>query len=94
MEWQPIETAPMDGTRIIVGGKSPDGNSAFDVVGQAYWRKEIKYAKDSPRCDEPAGFYWASDNTRNGKCSWYVTHWMPLPPVPSNAALTGRGDGQ
>lgn len=82
MEWQPIETAPKDGTRIIVGGKSPDGCAAYDCVGQAFWREEVKYADWIKRCDEPAGFYWASDNRRNGACQWYVTHWMPLPELP------------
>ena len=86
--WMPIETAPKDGTRILVGGKSPNGNRGYDAVGQAYWRREIKYAEDSPRCDEPEGFYWASDNTRSGQCAWYVTHWMPLPEAP-NAKVTG-----
>lgn len=82
-QWQPIETAPKDGTRILVGGKSPNGNSAYDSVGQAYWRKEIKYAEDSPRCDEPEGFYWASDNKRNGQCCWFISHWQPLPSAPT-----------
>lgn len=81
-DWRPVETAPKDGTRIIVGGKSPNGNAAYDAVGQAYWRREVKYAEDSPRCDEPEGFYWASDNTRNGQCPFYITHWMPLPAAP------------
>ena len=83
-EWQPIETAPKDGTRIIVGGKAPSGLSVHDVVGQAFWREEIRYAEDSPRCDEPAGFYWASDNRRSGKCQWYVTAWMPMPDPPED----------
>jgi hypothetical protein len=83
-EWKTIDTAPKDGGRIIVGGKSPNGNSAYDMVGQAYWRNEIKYPEDYPRCDEPAGFYWASDGMRSGACPFYITLWMPLPLLPDN----------
>ncbi len=69
-EWQPIETAPRDGTRILLF-----------VCGRIIcgaWRDD-KYAK-RPRP------YWGHDleaytGTRNMKNN-PPTYWMPLPAVP------------
>ena len=72
MEWQPIETAPKDGTKIILGrfvkncqeGRSPHVEIDFwhrlPVVGyEGFGKFNDKY--------------------------WPPTHWMPLPAPPSNA---------
>ena len=67
--WQPIETAPRDGTSIIVYTGS--------TVGQARWWRETRYCEGSVRPTEPAGFYWAEDGHKSGLCR--ATHWRPIP---------------
>lgn len=72
-EWQPIETAPLDGTRILVcAGKK--------IVTVRFWRgKWTVYGYDEIR--------WLGWLT--GARQWLVlgsdmppTHWMPLPKLP------------
>jgi hypothetical protein len=78
MEWQPIETAPKDGTRILLYRPS-----YFDwarVIG-GNWCDEKIAKKPRP--------YWTHDR----ECLIGVlearqhqpTHWMPLPPPPAVA---------
>lgn len=70
-QWQPIESAPTDGTNIlaIVAGNHP-------MSGQPFIPEVVKWTEDG---------WWncmwgcASDN-RGG---YEPTHWMPLPPAPS-----------
>ncbi len=67
-QWQPIETAPKDGTSILVvdhGG----------TVREAGWWDRWYGDTSNPgwmiaNCDEEYGIYVAA------------THWMPLPPPP------------
>ena len=74
MTWQPIGTAPKDGTQVLVSGPatgklSATGNSAVSV---ARWD----------------GFEWKAtvsgwevwDDSQMGQAQ--PTHWMPLPPPP------------
>jgi hypothetical protein len=77
-KWQPIETAPKDGTGILgfLGSASPFRDSSqacywFKARGQGDWRS-YRY---------PDGFVIV-----------YPTHWMPLPPDPSGreCGTTGR----
>jgi len=87
-QWQPIETAPKDGTQVL--GWTPAGH---DIV----WYSEI----DQDRPDQPGtnpgwwGFYGETapgrtpDHGFGGNPSWYwppqnqPTHWMPLPQPPA-----------
>lgn len=70
-EWQPIETAPKDGTRIlaIVAGRHPDTGEPFipDVV-------------------EWDGGRWFSENWWDDNALYSPTHWMPLPNPPKQEA--------
>lgn len=75
--WQPIETAPKDGTRIL----------AFDPECGT----EICYPKMFPRPVDGYSESWPRDKWeifRDDKYapghtwSFYPTHWMPLPPPP------------
>lgn len=73
--WQPIETAPRDGTDILVSGGT-HGNeriscefhgAKFSGVAIAYWDDQDK---------------WFS----GGDCDYYYpTYWMPLPTPPTGA---------
>lgn len=72
-EWQPIETAPRDGTRIMLGNEHG--------VWMADWRPVYQsgYKPDNP---------WASamlnhDHIANRReCYSKATHWLPLPEPP------------
>jgi len=74
MEWQPRETAPKDGTTILVW----EPNALPNVVA-ALWHLE-------PDDEEYEGWVYAdetmSDIVPDGP---EFTHWMPLPPPPGDA---------
>lgn len=77
--WQPIETAPKDGTNIILA----DGKHA--TVGN--WYHEEPYIHEYR---DLGGNYAGQDEGDgfNGWVDWSggitPTHWMPLPPPPSD----------
>jgi hypothetical protein len=66
-EWQPIETAPKDGTNILVA-------NAEGWVGQVFWQNRWYNENHAgwmiANCDEEYGEYITA------------THWMPLPEPP------------
>lgn len=71
--WQPIETAPKDGTVILLMGPSGYANIPYRAhVG--YWQNYVM---------RPGGDW------RNHSDDWFMddgadaTHWMPLPPPPA-----------
>lgn len=83
--WQPIETAPRDGTRILAT------NGDFT---------QVCYPREFPRpVNSPFGAdrdksipgdiweYFRDDQNAPGR-SWSMipSHWMPLPPAPTGAA--------
>lgn len=77
MEWQPIETAPRDGTHIL---------------GYGLWAGEINGPDDTPTHaviyhwhggGDYEGFDWSVHGT-DAYAAWMKpTHWMPLPDPPS-----------
>lgn len=81
MEWQPIETAPKSGTEILL--------SNGKAVQQGWWMHDeggIVEIRDTN------GRYIGQDE-RDGYIGWWdygggmqpePTHWMPLPPPPTN----------
>ena len=68
-DWQPIETAPKDGTVIFVWHEcETNRHAAFDVnIKKAQWLED---------CDE-----WRVD-AFGGNVPPKLTHWMPLPEPP------------
>src|ERR1041385_4716103 len=75
-EWQPIETAPHDGSRILVAG----GDCA-DVLS-VYWDDKFDFKLDEAESGHFIGA-WTDDAVRSfgyeEKESYNPTHWMPLP---------------
>lgn len=68
-KWQPIETAPKDGTRIIGFQKIPNsyadsGYSTF--VSIVAYKQNLKL--------------WDYDDAHGHRYPKHLTHWMPLPP--------------
>lgn len=84
--WQPIETAPKDGTPFIGAFFSirwADSHRKNDIV-RCWWQPEFEAFISS--CRE---MVMAEGYTINGKSRELhspaiepVTHWMPLPPTP------------
>jgi hypothetical protein len=74
--WQPIETAPRDGTHILVWTECSD--TAY-VVCWADFDKNIRpYLCAKQRT---VGWHLAWDGEHFGGM-WAPTHWMPLPAAP------------
>lgn len=85
-QWQPIETAPKDGTYIILYGSfarwgSPEKPFAWMTNWQQYeTRGDASY--------EPAGdgLYRKVEAKRagwSGEMNFVATHWMPMPDPPT-----------
>lgn len=82
--WQPIETAPKDGTEIL--GYAPDG---FEI-GHLYRSREIGvmyFNANSGDWETHASFMESSPGTYDtmyceGPQTAKPTHWQPLPPPP------------
>jgi len=78
-KWQPIETAPRDGTPVIlcsdrtvaIGSWNPEGDSWVDENGDI----------EGPAHHLEVTGFW------NSSGGWFqpneVSHWMPLPAPPS-----------
>jgi hypothetical protein len=81
--WQPIETAPKDGTSVLI---------ANDAPGSVHPR-EGYYVKPAQRfSDEPIHLGWWR---LAGSCAERIhgrtpTHWQPLPPAPTETPEAGK----
>lgn len=89
MEWQPIETAPKDGTRIILFG----GEYWCD------WQREVKgpaiaawiNSPDRPDKWDKCWTVAAAESGYEGAFYDNPTHWLPLdalPPPPTDIEQT------
>lgn len=71
-QWQPISTAPKDGSKILVA--MPE-----ELVSIVYWNPNMK---------QPRGhlfFPWVCEFGGNAWRSDIPTHWMPLPSPPETS---------
>ena len=81
-EWQPIETAPKDGTEFQAWVRGSDG-------AMSWWDPRCRY-------NEEGAFesYGHIDYDIYGWDScpfWVPTHWMPQPTAPSNSDQSEAG---
>ena len=74
--WQDISTAPKDGTRFVAVGNNYGLYSETEHVCIAQWFRGC--------------WMEASDWNETSELR-YLTHWMPLPPLPGNAARKQGG---
>jgi hypothetical protein len=71
-EWQPIDTAPKDGSNVLVCIAGLTGSQ-----GEAFWYQGDEYASG-----------WITWDGANHTRTFYTTpptHWMPLPEPPEAA---------
>jgi len=88
VQWQPIETAPKDGTQIFLGC------AKRKRVGKGFW-KEIPDDLEKKEFDcmslnrkrllRVHGGYWSAHFRGHQPLSYKPTHWMPLPAAPDVA---------
>lgn len=72
MEWQPIETAPKDGTKVILY----NGNRA----ASAQWFDKFEKCEN----DQFPQTGWFEGISYGYHCFFYSpTHWIPLPEPPN-----------
>ena len=95
-EWQPIETAPRNGSWLWVYVPSiriPKNNGKFQQTMARYlsakWHpftgnnKMHSLPKQALMLGEKFGGYWTSHQKGRTPTAGMPTHWMPLPPPPS-----------
>ena len=76
-EWQPINTAPKDGTKILAFCQprhiETGAPMSFNYIGVVWWRGDRRPFIDS---------LWKWRHSQNDSAA-EPTHWMPLPPPPA-----------
>ena len=88
-QWQPIETAPKDGTRILAYGlQTWDGSRERGYGGRmvqqvVYWRASM-YTDENGVNWMDGDYQWWEVDTVSMYCETLeATHWMPLPAHPT-----------
>ena len=80
MEWQPISTAPKDGTSILVG---KEYRGAIHGCAVIRWGDENAADSEWGTVPHNENFMWLIDDGKNDPFHYrgwvYLTHWMPLP---------------
>ncbi len=91
MQWQPIETAPKDGRKVILFYRNSHNRPRTLM---ARWLTDEQAAEtDADGVGLEGGWYECIDNwndyTEVAIHEGEPTHWMPLPPPPSAALAEG-----
>lgn len=81
MQWRPIETAPKDGTIVLVFAISEgDPYDRPSTIAEAWWG-----------CGGETLTHWAGI----GLTAWHrPTHWIPIPPPPGETKLAVQPNPQ
>jgi hypothetical protein len=80
-EWQPIETAPKDGTEIIVG----NDQATVWITRGSWWSDGEHWATQGyDKQEEAAGWWSYANSVGQDKLNDYrqPTHWLPMPTPP------------
>jgi len=78
MDWQPIETAPKDGSVLFGYGTR---HSASDIAEDEKAVTKIRYGQYG------RNWHWyEAAATPRGATGFTPTHWLPIPPPPSDAS--------
>lgn len=81
--WRPIETAPMDGTRVMLWRGSPHIGTWAEMVIAEWYDGAWSWPTDNPSTHGE----WSPDDLVNGYYSREgFTHWMPLPATPAEGS--------
>lgn len=74
--WQPIDTAPKDGTPVLLFGTRDKGRSGEPAWLTARWCKVWDGEED---------WHWleGADREDDSRILFEPTHWMPLPSAPA-----------
>lgn len=80
-EWRPIETAPKDGTRILLF--STDARFEYSYVGVGFWADET---------EDEAEAGWRIPGEFRIPTSVSAECWQPLPPPPASERFVGIVD--
>lgn len=83
-EWQPIETAPQDGSRIFVTVFPAHSYAPIELVWWSESKRTRKYFGHT------AAWRVGRGNKRMKILHWNPTHWMPLPAPPTSESPTGE----
>jgi len=75
-EWQPIETAPKDGTRVLLFFKTPIFTGINIIIGR--WNGDVYAKKQRPYFTHDLERIAGTRETRSNQ----PTQWMPLPQPP------------
>jgi hypothetical protein len=82
MQWQPIETAPKDGTKIIGYGRTEWLGSWQDSPRQTAPKTTAIIRWKEPSFDDGSPGKWLTKSCNPYKDEMVPTHWMPLPEPP------------
>ncbi len=84
-EWQPIDTAPKDGTKIL--GWAADEEDGWEIMVVSW--AEAQHDPESEFAEHDAGWngrilYPGHLSNDDDPCppTFTITHWMPLPEPP------------
>lgn len=90
--WRPIETAPKDTVRILLGSADAGGDGGISVCG--YWTDELEdgvdfMGNDGGFVDVDYQVFWpgrsfGTESHQYKECQ--PTHWQPLPEPPGELA--------
>ena len=92
MTWQPIDTAPKDGTWILVWGGKTDEDFEWDEDEEEFrFRPVIARWSIAPKWRDGQDS-WRFANYEGGYFGVFCescqpTHWQPLPPLPDHPSL-------